>query len=440
MGYATETWSLLQHELASQYSNTTLSTWFDEIQAVDVTDNRLILCCTNAFKRSMIESHFHDGMKAALGNLFSSSDFDVEILSSAENYGHQKVTPSLLISEYSDFTFDTFVVGRSNELAYSTAHTVSEALGTVHNPLLIYGDSGLGKTHLMKAIADSVRKKDSSIHIVDTSGNALTNELVSAIRHKDTDALREKYQGASLLLVDDIQFIAGKVQTQEEFFNTFNSLISSGCQIVLTSDRPPKDMNQLDHRLRTRFEGGMMADITRPDYETRLAIVNSLSSRCHIKMDEQTAEYIAEAITDNVRQIKGVINKLKAMQDLSRYPLSMIEVAKTVNDFLPRQAEIVTIDDIVAEVSRFYGIDPKMITGKARTRAISNARNVCIFLAHSMLGLSSLDLGVYFNRDHSTVLYALKKAAMAANNDSDFSRQIENFKACISARRTESRH
>ena len=276
MNSVADVWDNVLSQLKGELSETTIATWFDELEAVDIQGNTFILHCSNDFKKGYIESLFMKNIKASLHDIFS-TDFEVKILDDLDYAELKDNRPHRQSERFTsaEFTFETFVVGPSNKLAYAASVSVAEHPAQNYNPLLIYGDSGLGKTHLIYAIANVIRRNDPRSKIAYVKGDDLTNELVDAIREGKTAEMREKYRQADLLLVDDVQFIAGKKQTQEEFFHTFNTLYESGRQIVLTSDRPPSEMTQLEDRLRTRFEWGLLVDVAPPDFETRLAIVKN---------------------------------------------------------------------------------------------------------------------------------------------------------------------
>ena len=271
MNSVADVWDNVLSQLKGELSETTIATWFDELEAVDIQGNTFILHCSNDFKKGYIESLFMKNIKASLHDIFS-TDFEVKILDDLDYAELKDNCPHRQSERFTsaEFTFETFVVGPSNKLAYAASVSVAEHPAQNYNPLLIYGDSGLGKTHLIYAIANVIRRNDPRSKIAYVKGDDLTNELVDAIREGKTAEMREKYRQADLLLVDDVQFIAGKKQTQEEFFHTFNTLYESGRQIVLTSDRPPSEMTQLEDRLRTRFEWGLLVDVAPPDFETRL--------------------------------------------------------------------------------------------------------------------------------------------------------------------------
>ena len=425
MSYAAETWEIIRKHLSNAYSEISMNTWFDEVSAIEFSENKLWLCCDNDFKRNMIESHFLPDIRNVLKLLFS-QEIDVSV-SPSDFRSYRKRH----ISIFDRFTFDAFLVGESNSFAYSTARAVTEWPAIQYNPLLLYGGSGLGKTHLMQAIANDIRAHRGNAQIVSTCGSAFTNDLVEAIQSQTTAELRKRLSDADLLLVDDIQFIAGKQQTQEEFFNVFNTLYMSGCQIVLTSDKPPKNMQRLDERLRTRFESGIMAEISSPDYTLRREMVSKFAADRGLCIDNEMMSYIAESLTDNVRQIEGVIKKIGALQAIDRHPLTSYEIKKIVGELTVSDVAPVTVDDIVAEASRYYGVEPSAIRGKSRARSIVTARNVVIYLASVIIGKSSQELGAALNRDHSTVLHSVRQVSDALSSDGDFAAEVEAMKSNI---------
>ena len=276
MNSVADVWDNILQQLKKELSETTIATWFDELEAVDIQGNVFILHCSNDFKKGYIESLFMKNIKASLHDIFS-TDFEVRILDDQDYAEFQGNAPKKQSERFTsaEFTFETFVVGPSNKLAYAASVSVAEHPAQNYNPLLIYGDSGLGKTHMLYAIANVIRRNDRHAKIVYIKGDDFINEFIELIRAGRGNEFRAKYREADLLLVDDIQFVAGKEQVQNEFFHTFNTLYESGRQIVLTSDRPPSEMTLLDDRLRTRFEWGLLVDVAPPDFETRLAIVKN---------------------------------------------------------------------------------------------------------------------------------------------------------------------
>ena len=438
MNSVADVWTGVLQQLKKELSETTIATWFDELEAVDIRGNTFILHCANDFKKGYIESLFLKNIKASLHDIFS-TDFEVQILDDvgfAEfNGGSAKKQSDRFTSD--EFTFETFVVGPSNKLAYAASQAVANHPAQNYNPLLIYGDSGLGKTHLIYAIANVIRKNDPRSKIAYVKGDDFTNELVDAIREGKTAEMREKYRQAVLLLVDDIQFIAGKKQTQEEFFHTFINLYESGRQIVLTSDRPPSEMNQLEDRLRTRFEWGLLVDVAPPDFETRLAIVKNKAALLGMELPDKISAYIAENVTANVRQLEGTINKILAYKDLLGNDADEETVTRAMQDILKRSNEYIPTPEAILEyISRYYALEEAVIRGQQRIRDAVAARQIAKYLIRSMTNLSLDEIGkVFDNRDHSTVLYSIQQVEKKMKKEPAFAEAVKEIKTNINSKR-----
>jgi chromosomal replication initiator protein len=335
-----------------------------------------------------------------------------------------------------EFTFETFVVGPSNKLAHAASMAVAEHPAQNYNPLLIYGDSGLGKTHLLNAIANVIRRNDPKAKIVYVKGDDFINEFIELIRAGRGSEFRAKYRQADLLLVDDVQFVAGKDQVQNEFFHTFNTLYESGRQIVLTSDRPPSEMTLLDDRLRTRFEWGLLADVKPPDFETRLAIVKNKAALLGMELPDKIAVYVAQNVTANVRQLEGTINKILAYKDLLGNETDEEVVTRAMKDILKDSNEYIpTPESILSYVSRYYNVDESVVRGQQRNRDAVTARQIAMYLIRSMTSLSQENIGRYFdNRDHATVAYSLTQVEKKMKKDSAFAEVVKELKTNINSR------
>ncbi len=427
-------WQVVLDKLRQELSETTINTWFDEVSRVDLQEKCFIVVCSNSFKREMIGSMFADKIKSALRDLFS-SDFELKLLSGEEQDEANGGKPASLF-ERSDFTFDTFVVGESNKLAHAAALAVANGASGHYNPLFIYGDSGLGKTHLIYAISHQFRKRLPNAKIVYIKGDDFLNEFVSLVRANRGEEFRAKYRDADLLLVDDVQFVAGKEQSQNEFFHTFNALYEAGHQIVLTSDRTPSEMTLLDDRLRTRFQGGLTVDVQAPDYETRIAIVKNKAAQRGFVIDDKSADYIAQNVRSNVRQLEGVVNTINAHRDLFRTNIDDAEIEKIVKDAVLKNNEAIpTPDAIIAEVSRFFGYDEAIIRGPSRSRQVVNARNIAMYLIRNIAGLSTIEIGKIFDRDHSTAVHSLDQVNAKLQTDASFSQTIKDITLNINYKR-----
>ncbi|MCI9432616.1 MAG: chromosomal replication initiator protein DnaA [Oscillospiraceae bacterium] len=433
MQSVSDIWAMILDRLREELSETTIKTWFDETTVVALEGDELILHCPNAFKRTNIQDRFLPSIKASLKDIFSSDMtvqlLDDEALSQRQNPQTQKTSS---IMDSGEFTFETFVVGPSNQLACSAARAVADAPGQHYNPLFIYGSSGLGKTHLLYAIAHVIRKKNPSAKILYIKGDEFINDFVDSVRTGKAGEFRVKYREADLMLVDDIQFVAGKVETQNEFFHTFNTLYESKKQIVLTSDRPPQEMALLDDRLRTRFEWGLMADVQQPVLETRVAIVKNKAANLGLILSNEVANYIANKITSNVRQLEGTVHKIKAFHDLG-IEIDQSTVDRAIQDMIRSNEFIITPDNIIKEVCRYFRVEEDQIRGPSRSREILNARQIAMYLIRSMTSLSLDETGKLFKRDHTTALNGITKIENRMKNDNNFAETVKAIITNINA-------
>lgn len=328
-----------------------------------------------------------------------------------------------------DFTFENFIVGSNNKFAHAAAQAVAANPSGAYNPLFIYGPSGLGKTHLENAIRLEIQKNHPDYNILYVDGEAFTNEIISAIRDNSTTEFHQKYRQADVLLVDDIQFIGGKDSTQEEFFHTFNTLFNAGKQIVLASDRPPKEIKSLEERLRTRFEWGLTADIQPPDFETRVAIIKRKANLLGMDLPEDVCEFIANKLKSNIRQLEGAVKKLNAYRMLSNINPTVGAAQNAIKDILSETQPVpVTIDKIVTEVARCYNISAADIRSRSRTKNIANARMTCIYCIREITGLPMVDIGREFGgRDHATIVYAIKQAKNEVETNNTYKEMVEDI-------------
>ena len=386
--------------------------YISDIKAVSFENsNTITLEIRNAFILGIVSDRYtallKDAFKAVLG-------FDVEVLfvTPKKDEGEEKkpkLDESSLPSGRYDFTFENFIKGPSNQFAYAAAQAVAANPSGAYNPLFIYGPSGLGKTHLLNAIQVEIKKNHPDFNIVYVDCEMFTNEIIAAIRAGSTEDFRMKYRVADLLLVDDIQFIAGKESTQEEFFHTFNSLHDAHKQIVIASDRPAKEIKSLEERLRTRFEWGLTADIQPPDFETRVAIVKRKAELLNLDLPNDVAEYIANHLKQNIRQLEGAVKKLNAYYMLEGISpcigVTTTAIKDTLNDSQPIP---VTIEKILNEVARTYNVMPADIRGKKRNANVSAARQMTMYIIREVTGMSMEAIGQEFQRDHSTVVYSIK--------------------------------
>ena len=420
-------WTMILTRLREDLSETTIKTWFDETTVVALEGNTLVLHCPNDFKRNNIQDRFLPSIEASLKDIFS-SDMAVRLLDDEglRLYRHPEEKKPVSLMESGEFTFDTFVVGPSNTMAHAAAQAVADAPGQHYNPLLIYGDSGLGKTHLLYAIAHVIRSRDRSARLVYIKGDDFINEFIELIRAGRGSEFRTKYREADLLLVDDVQFLAGKDQVQNEFFHTFNTLFEAKKQIVLTSDRPPHEMTLLDDRLRTRFEWGLLTDVKPPDLETRIAILKNKAVQLGFILDDETANHIATKITANVRQLEGTIKKIKAFKELHGMPVNRETADRAIQDMSQSNEFRITPENIIKEVCRYYHIEEDQLRGPSRSRDCLNARQVAMYLIRRLTSLSQDDTGKLFGgRDHATVYNALKKVEKQMKSNPAFAETVK---------------
>ena len=437
MNSLTDVWGNVLQQMSQQLAPTTINTWFDEVEVVTMEDSAFVLHCGNEFKKKTIEARFLPYIRDALRELFS-ADFEIKILNDDQLSAYHGVGPDYPgdLEDSGTFTFETYVVGPSNKLAYAAAHAVSERPGANYNPLFIYGDSGLGKTHLLYAIAHGLKQNRPDAKIVYIKGDDFTNELVASIRENRNAEFREKYRQTDILLMDDIQFIAGKIQTQEEFFHTFNTLREAGKQIVLTSDRPPKEITQLEDRLRTRFEQGLMVDVAPPDFETRFAIVQNKAAMLGVKLPNEVTDYIAENITSNVRQIEGTLNKILAYRDLLDDQVNEETVSRAIRDMLKKSNDFApSPKTIISYICSYCSVDEETLRGQSRGREVVAARQIAIYLIRRMSGMSLDDIGREFgDRDHSTILHSLKKVEQQMRTDPAFAEKVKEITTNINSK------
>ena len=420
MNSLSDVWSSVLQRMSTQLAPTTINTWFDEVEVVTMEDSAFVLHCGNEFKKKTIEARFLPYIRDALRDLFS-ADFEIKVLNDDQLSAYHGIKPDHPgdPGDCGAFTFETYVVGPNNKLAYAAAHAVSERPGANYNPLFIYGDSGLGKTHLLYAIAHGLKQNHPEAKVVYIKGDDFTNELVASIQEGKNAEFREKYRQATLLLVDDVQFIAGKEQTQEEFFHTFNSLHDAHKQIVIASDRPAKEIKSLEERLRTRFEWGLTADVQPPDFETRVAIVKRKAELLHLDLPEDVAEFIANHLKNNIRQLEGAVKKLNAYYMLEGIQPVISVAQNAIKDILNETQPVpVTIEKIVGEVSRTFNVSPADIRGTKRNANVASARRVAIYILREVTGMSMEEIGREFSgRDHSTIVYSLKTMERDMKND-----------------------
>ena len=413
-------WAKVLSHMEEQLGPVVVSAAFDDAEVVELNETNLILYSPSDFRREVIRRRYTHSIEDALKEVFNSDAkllvFGDEELEARKNKG--KSASSMDFNP--QFTFDNFIVGPSNRFAHSAAIAVSKTPGQVYNPLFIYGPPGVGKTHLLYAIANGIRKQNPHANVVYIKGDQFTNELIDAIKNGKNIEFRSKYREADLFLIDDVQFIAGKESTQEEFFHTFNKLYEENKQIVMTSDRKPSDMLTLEDRLRTRFEWGLLASIEAPDYETRMAIIKTKAVSLGLELSDDVCNYIAVNVTNNVRQIEGTVKKIMAYRDLNNMPLDLPNISRAIDDMFKSEGNALpTPSLIINQVCKFYSIDETVLRGTLKNKGTAEARQVAIYLIRQLTNLSTPDIGKEFGKDHSTIIHSIKKVENALKSGDD---------------------
>ena len=434
MNSLNDIWDKIIEVLSGQLTPTAISTWFADCTPVELDDCRLVIHTTTDFKRDIIVQRFSETIKNVLSDLFS-CDFDLMVLAGDEisDFSLTKKAEKDL-PEMAGYTFDRFIVGGSNRFAHAAALAVANNPGKAYNPLFIYGNSGLGKTHLLLAIGAAIHDRDPQKKIAYIKGDEFTNQLVKSIKDGTAEEFRNKYRNVDLFLVDDIQFIAGKQQTQNEFFHTFNSIYEAGNQIVITSDRPPLEMSTLDDRLRTRFEWGLMADIQPPDLETRMAITRNKAAQLGLILSDDAVEYISNKITSNIRQLEGVIKKLTAYKEILDDVIDTDSIKRAISDVIRTGIYIPTPQAIIRESARYYSLTEEDLRGQSRAKNTAMARQVSMYLMRSLTNLSLKDIGAeYEDRNHATVLSSIRKVEDLLKTDPKMASTVRDITSNINS-------
>ncbi len=409
--------------------------WLDPLVPVKIEGNTFVIATNIEFKKETLKSlylpYIEEQLKEVLG-----VPMKAEIIVDDGAFYDNNARPSVptpeqgaVIDKKITYTFDNFIVGPCNNLAFAAAKAVSKKQHEKYNPLFIYGDSGLGKTHLLSAIQFEMQKNFPGINIIYTPAETFTNEFLHSISTNDVESFDDKYRSTDALLIDDIQFIAGKEQTEEKFFHIFNELYNQNKVIVLTSDRPAKEIKSISDRLRTRFSSGLIADVKPPEFETRLAIIQRKAELLNFVIPEDVIDYIATKLKSNIRQIEGVVTKLNALYMVSQVKPTIAVAQNVIKDIVSDHQPIpVTVDKIVNEVSKIYNIEPEEMRSQRRTANISQARKVAIYVIQDVTGLPYESIGQEFNgRDHSTVVYAIKSVKEEMERDSGFRSIVEDI-------------
>lgn len=407
-----EIWEMILEYMKSQVTEVAFNVWLKPLEFIRFENDTITLSIAN-FKKKVVEDKFTPLILKAC-EMTMGFPVNLTVISSNSPIGEDSSvsnqTSNLSLNKV-EYTFENFIIGSSNRFAHAAAMNVALNPGKAYNPLFIYGHSGLGKTHLLSAIKHEIEKNDPSANIIYTSGEYFTNELVNCLRNQSNYAFHEKYRNCDVLLIDDIQFIAAKEATQEEFFHTFNALTNAGKQVALTSDRPPKEMLTLEERLRTRFESGLIADIQPPSLETRMAIINKKAEELEVFLTDDVISFLADNIKKNVRQLEGAVIKIKAYQEVESARPSVSLAKRAIADIINDDQPIpMTIEKIMNEVSRSFNVSPADLRSDKRNANVSQARQVAMYIVSEMTSMSLKAIGREFGGKHySTVIYSINE-------------------------------
>lgn len=450
-----EIWQAVYGLLSKDFSSSTLELWFGGIRLVYLDDEVALMTIDKDFKKEFIDRKYIDILKdhfyMCLGfevetEIFSDAKIETpeEAAALYERYKAAKtardeeqskqemesaikvISPEKKSTSY--FTFENFIQGDSNKFAYAACYAIANSDEVNYNPLFIHGKSGLGKTHLMYAIINTILERDPSLKVIYIKGEEFTNKLVEAIKNNSTEQFREKYRTADILLVDDIQFIAGKSATQDEFFHTFNALYEAQKQIIVTCDRPIREMKNLEERIRTRLEWGLSADITPPDTELRMAIIRKKAEEVNLRLPEDIVEFMAKKLKDNVRLIEGGVKKLSAIRFIMGKEITMDIAKNEISDLVPTdEPKSAKVEKIILGVCDKYNISKDTILGKKRTADIVTARHVCMYTLREAIDMTYTDIATIFSCDHTSVMSAIRKITREKSDRADFGEELDSF-------------
>lgn len=426
--------------LKEETTEISYQTWFKSLEIDSMHENSIVLVADSIFQKELLESKFQNlvvntfnfltnkncSITIILKEDKTSPDIVKNVKSKEISLGYSNSTLN------SNYTFDTFVVGNNNSFAHAAALAVAEAPGSSYNPLFLYGGVGLGKTHLMHAIGNEILRSNKSSKVLYVTSERFTNEFIDAIKNNKMENFRNKYRTIDVLLIDDIQFIVGKERIQEEFFHTFNTLYESKKQIILSSDKPPRDIQLLEDRLKSRFEWGLIVDISLPDYETRFAILRKKAEAEHIIIDDEILSNIAMRIDTNVRELEGVLNKLIAYSSLTHSPITMESAEKHINEVVLKKEKVISSDYIQEIVAKYFNIDKKELKNSKRSNDIAFPRQIAMYLCRDISAMSFPQIGNDFGkRDHTTVMHAYTKIEKEIKENPNTKLIVESVKKII---------
>jgi chromosomal replication initiator protein len=425
-------WQNLLDQLEERIDKDSFRTWFNDTELIDKSMDSLVIRVPTKFLAEYLNKNYSATISEISYSIYKKK-YNIKF---TNNYVVEKANgnnqPTLQVNLNPKYTFSDFVVGKSNNFAHSAAMAVAETPGTIYNPLFLYGESGMGKTHLMQAIGHFILEESKGCNVFYITTEQFTNEMIEAIRTNTTQQFRSKFRNIDLLLVDDIHFLSKKEASQEEFFHTFNSLYENKKQIVIASDRPPKDIPDLENRLVTRFEWGLLADLKNPDFETRVAILKKKASTENIYLSDQVIEYVAENISTNVRALEGSLIRILAYcsyNDINPENIDITTIQEILSDMIKVKLEEITMDTIMQKVCKYYNITLTQIVDRTRIQKIALPRQIAMYLSNLLIpNISLKEVAKYYNRnDHTTVLHAKKMIETKFIENNDFRIEVEQL-------------
>lgn len=444
-------WTLVKESLYDKYTKNFVELWFSKLKILSYEEEKIKFSTDSQFTYNLINDKYIPAIKEGFVNIMGFEP-EIELIFVGTPSDPQKIIEQIRGTSRAEkvdkdeektenepqksyegynhaYTFDNFIVGSSNKYAHAACTAVARTPAKDYNPLFIYGPSGLGKTHLMSAVVNEIKRKKPDTKVVYIKGEDLTNQLVESLSKHDMQNFRNKFRNCDILLIDDIQFIAGKTSTQEEFFHTFDALYEDHKQIILTSDKPPKDIQPLEERLRTRFEWGLIADIQPPNLELRIAIFKKKAEQANIIIHDDVLTFLAENLRSNIRQIEGAIKKLSAKSFVMGQEITMDLARNCINELLGGAEPIsVTVDKIFAAIFKKYNVTKEDILGKKRNREIANARHMAIYLIKEITEMSYPDIGKIFSRDHTTAIASYQAIEKRLSSDAMTQIEIDEIK------------
>ncbi|ADZ81763.1 chromosomal replication initiator protein DnaA [Cellulosilyticum lentocellum] len=438
-------WEAILSIIEMETSSVSFNTWFKETELLSIEDNTLFISVKNEFTKEILNTRYIELIRNSALQVLN-KDYNIKfMLPNEQTTTEQKAAkrneqlqdplnnPSNLNPRY---VFDSFVVGNSNRMAHAAALAVSEAPARAYNPLFLYGGVGLGKTHLMHSIAHYILDQNPSAKIIYASSEKFTNELINSIRDDKNESFRNKYRNIDVLLIDDIQFITGKERTQEEFFHTFNALYEANKQIIISSDRPPKEIETLEERLRSRFEWGLIADIQSPDLETRIAILRKKAEIESLSVPEDVLLFIAKTVISNIRELEGALNRILAFSSLTNKPITVELANEALKDLISKdRPKIITAEYIQEIVATYFHLKPEELKSSKRTRNIAYPRQIAMYLCRKLTDLSLPKIGEKFGgRDHTTIIHGFEKISREIQTDIELTQMLNELESKITAK------